>query len=147
MKHRRRILKTTLLTLAVAAVAVPMAQAHPFVDRDSSATAPQIRALELRSQGMNALYSTAPAIHALQVRSEALNRANGLGAYQGTDALRIRSQALNHKYGVGATTVATSNDSFNWTEGVFGAAGVFATVLVLSAAIVMTRRRTTPLRA
>ena len=81
------------------------------------------------------------------LRSEALNKANGLGTYQGTAALRVRSVALNEHYGVG-TSIASSGSSFDWNQGIAGAAGVFAMVLVLAAAIVITRRRGgTPLGA
>lgn len=149
MKHRRRIFITaTLLGLALAALAAPIAQAHPFIDHStSSAVAPQIRALKLRSEGMNAAYGTTQAIRALTLRSEALNKANGLGISQGVAALRVRSEALNQQYGAG-TTVSASGDGFNWSEGAYGAAGVFATVLILASAIVLTRRqRSTPLNA
>jgi len=143
---RSRILKTTVLGLVVAAVAVPVAQAHPWIEVGTS-TSPQIHALALRSQGMNQLYGKSQAIRALTLRSEALNKANGLGTYQGTAALRVRSVALNEHYGVG-TSIASSGSSFDWNQGIAGAAGVFAMVLVLAAAIVITRRRGgTPLGA
>src|SRR4051812_45840148 len=90
MKQRRRIFTSTLLGLAVFAIAAPAALGHPFIDRSTSSVSPQIRALQLRSEGMNQQYGTATAIRALQLRSEALNKANGLGVYQGTDALSIR---------------------------------------------------------
>src|SRR3954471_4620780 len=168
MKQRRRIFTSTPLGLAVFAIAAPAALGHPFIDRSTSSVSPQIRALQLRSEGMNRQYGTATAIgalqlrsegmnrqygtataiRALQLRSEALNKANGLGVYQGTDALSIRSEALNQQYGVGSTVAASSSDSFNWTEGIAGAAGIFASVLVLAGAIAVTRRqRTTPLGA
>jgi hypothetical protein len=148
MKQRSRIFTGTLLGLAVFAIAAPAALGHPFIDRSTSSVSPQIRALQLRSEGMNRQYGTATAIRALQLRSEALNKANGLGVYQGTDALQVRSEALNQQYGVGSTVAASSSDSFNWTEGIAGAAGIFASVLVLAGAIAVTRRqRTTPLGA
>ena len=148
MKQRRRFLISTVLALAVFAIAAPVAQAHPFVDHATSATSPQLRALHLRSEGMNQLYGTSQAIRALHLRSQALNQAYGLGVYQGANALRLRSEALNQKYGAGGGTVAASHDSFNWSEGIAGAAGVFATVLVLAGAIAVTRRqRTTALGA
>ena len=60
MKSRNRLLKATLLGLTALAIAAPAAQAMPLIGASSAVTTPpQIRALALRSQGMNALYGPA----------------------------------------------------------------------------------------
>jgi hypothetical protein len=62
MKSRRKkFLKGVVLAFAVAAVAAPVAQAREFVGTATSSAASayapqQLRALELRSQGMDARY-------------------------------------------------------------------------------------------
>jgi hypothetical protein len=124
MKSRSRILQITLLALAALAIAAPAAQAMPLIGASAAvATPPQIRALALRSEGMNQLYSPSQAIRAIELRSQALNQAYGLGT-AATDSVRV----------------STTKDGFNWTDGALGAAGVFGAVLVLAVAILVTRR-------
>ena len=58
-------------------------------------------------------------------------------------ALQVRSQALNEKFGLGdsATAPAKVTGGFDLQEGLIGSAALFATILVIGAAIIVTERR------
>src|SRR5690242_15628139 len=130
MKSRRkRFLKGVVLAFAVAAFAAPVAQAREFVNSSTSSAASaytpqQLRALELRSQGMNVLYGSASSAYAPQQLR----------------ALELRSEGMNARYGLISNTAGSvtstqspvlvaSSGGFSWGDAFVGAAAVFATGL------------------
>jgi hypothetical protein len=114
--RRKRILRGAVLALAVAAFAVPTAQAKPGPLKlgpntaiESSAYSPQqLHALQLWSQGMNERY----------------------GVSHRTTTVSSSSAPL----------LVSSSDGFNWGDAFIGAALTLATAIVLFVAAVASRR-------
>jgi hypothetical protein len=142
MKSRRkRFLKGVVLAFAVAAFAAPVAQAREYVSTSTSSatsgyTPQQLRALELRSAGMNAIYGSASSTYSPQALR----------------ALELRSQGMDARYGLASNTAGSvkttqspvlvaSSGGFSWGDAFVGAAATFATGLVVLFAIATTRRR------
>ena len=151
-RHANTILLTAILATAASLVFASTAQAKPtpsFTPTFGS-NATYMNALQLRSEGLNEKYA-APT-NALLLRSEAMNAKYGLGNFATTrnvgylrarhvraDALALYGQANLQKP---ATTVATqASGGFDVREGLIGGAALFATILVVGAAIVLTERR------
>jgi hypothetical protein len=135
MKRRpKRLFKAAVLAFAIAAVTASTAQAKPIpAPAASSYTPQQLRALDVRSQGMNQRYLPAASLYAPQQLK----------------ALQLRSEGMNQRYistaatvqPSTATTVASTNDGFNWGDAFVGAAATFGMAIVLVAAFTAVRRR------
>jgi hypothetical protein len=101
--------------------------------------APELRALEVRGQAMNAKYNV-DALNALQTRGDALNRRYHLGVYAKSAqtgnaaalrALAIRGQTMNERYHLGSyAVVRPSSNGFDWVDATVGGAVVFGLVLI-----------------
>ena len=128
--------------LAVGMILTGIAQA--------GSNAPALRALEIRSQALNAKYNV-DALNALRVRSDALNRKYHLGAYAtpapaagiaaATRALELRGQAMNQRYHLGSyVVVRQSSSGFDWVDASVGGAAVFGLFLIGGGVAVGARR-------
>jgi hypothetical protein len=146
-RRRKRIFKGVVLAFAVAAFAVPTAQAR-FVSNSatdstasgaaSSYTAQQLRALDLRSQGMNERYASAVRLTPQQL-SEQLR-------FQGVDKRHgLIGQKTSSVQSSTAHVLVASSSSFNWGDAFVGAAATLATALVLVVGFTAIKRREQPL--
>jgi hypothetical protein len=179
-RRRKRIFRGVALAFAVAAFAAQTAQARPLSKWDfnrattpavASYTAPQLRALELRSQGMNERYiSAVPALTAQQLEQElrfqGVDKQHGLigrttSSTQSSSLTgqqlqeELRFQGVDKRNGlIGQTessvqssstpTVASSSDGISWGDAFAGAGAVVATAIVLLAGFTVIRRREHP---
>jgi hypothetical protein len=182
-RRRKRIFRGVALAFAVAAFAAQTAQARPLSKWDferaatpaaASYTAPQLRALELRSQGMNERYISAvpatPALTAQQLEQElqfqGVDKQHGLigrttSSTQSSSLTgqqlqqELRFQGVDKRNGlIGQTessvqssstpTVASSSDGISWGDAFAGAGAVVATAIVLLAGFMVLRRRGHP---
>jgi hypothetical protein len=108
-----------------------------------------VRALEIRSEGLNIAYGLgetaeagAEAVGALAIRSQAMNERYGVTGGSGAEAvgaLAIRSQAMNDRYGAG-TTVG-SRTGFDWADAGVGITVALGAVLMAAAGIFVLRRQ------
>jgi hypothetical protein len=172
MKHRRKkILKSMTLAFAVAVVAAPVAGARPYLSgynasaqqaRDalnqigssSTSYSPQaLRALELRSEGMNQRYT--------QV---ALNRPDDRAGVRGPISEAVVPDAFSRevtKVSSGSAAishaddragargpgfvrtpvlVSAQGDGFSWSDAGIGAGTALASALILLGSVAVTRR-------
>jgi hypothetical protein len=115
----------------------------------AGSTAPDLRALQIRSQAMNDKYDV-DALNALEIRSDALNQRYQLGTYAGSAhaddaaavrALQVRGRAMNREYRLGTYAVVRQpSNGFDWTDATIGGAVVFGLVLVGGGLAVGARR-------
>lgn len=133
-QHSNTIILTAILATVASLVFASTAQAKPTPSFTPS-------------YGSNATY-----MNALQLRSEAMNAKYGLGDFATTrnagylrarhvrpDALAQYGQANLQKPATPAASEATGG--FDVREGLIGGTALFATILVVGAAIVLTERR------
>jgi hypothetical protein len=159
MKQRRkRILKGLALAFATAVVVVPTAGArvHPYVASSSNSTgySPQaLRALELRSEGMNQRYvqfaTTRPDDRAgirgsssEAIIPDAFSREVTKSASESTAIKHADDRAGIRGPGFVPTPVLVSapSNGFDWGDAGIGAGTVLASALVLLGSVAMTRR-------
>src|SRR5436190_22298286 len=121
--RRKRIFRGVALAFAIAAFAVPTAQARPLSKWGTNPTATaaasytpqQLRALHLRSQGMDKRY--------------------GLAARNTVSSVEPS----------GASVLVASSSGFAWGDAFIGAGAAIATAIVLVAGFVVITRREQPL--
>ena len=146
-RRRKKIFRGVALAFAVAASTASTAQAKPVPQSATNPTATsaaasytpqQLRALELRSQGMNERYgSTATPLTRQQLdqqlRFVGVDKQQGLIGRTTTD---VQSSSA-------AVLTSTSSD-FSWGDAFAGAGAVFATAIILVVGFSAMRRREHP---
>jgi hypothetical protein len=147
-QRRKKIFRGVALAFAVAAFAVPTAQARHLSKSDTNPTATsaaagytqqQFRALELRSRGMNDRYGSATASLTPQQLEQQL-RFQGVDKQHGLIGRTTSSVQSSH-----APTLVVPSDGFNWGAAFVGAAATFGTAIILVLAFTAARRREQPL--
>jgi hypothetical protein len=104
----------------------------------ASYTAQQLRALELRSQGMNERYGSAAASLTPQQLAEQLR-------FQGVDKrYGLIGQTGSSGQSASAPVLGSSSDGISWGAAFAGAGAVVATALILLAGFAVMRRREHP---
>jgi ABC-type dipeptide/oligopeptide/nickel transport system permease component len=143
--RRKKIFRGVALAFAVAAFTASAAQAKPIAGSETSPTAtsaaasytPQpLRALELRSQGMNERYGLAtPRLTQQQLdqqlRFVGVDKQHGLIGRTTTAVQSSTAQPV----------LASTSSNFSWGDAFAGAGAVFATAIILVVGFMAIRRR------
>lgn len=147
-RRRKKIFRSVAFAFAVAAFTASAAQAKPVstaVSEQSASSAAasytpqQMRALELRSQGMNVRYGTTAVSSTPQQLQEQLR-------FQGVDKQRgLIGKTTTSEPSSSTPVLASSSNGFSWGDGFAGAGAVVATAIILVAGVMSTRRRAEPL--
>jgi hypothetical protein len=143
--RRRRIFKGLALAFAIAAFTASTAQAKPIPASAASQYAPQqLRALELRSAGMNQRYVSTASASTPKLTPDQLRAL--VTRFQGTNVgFGLTGSTVSHVQSSNTPAVVSTSNGFDWGDAFVGAAATFGTVIVLIAAFTGLRRRTQPL--
>src|SRR5207247_5711876 len=152
-RRRKKIIRGVALAFAIAGFAVPTAQARPLTkwgtnpiatSAASSYTAQQLRALELRSRGMNERYGSAASSLTRQQLADEL-RFQGVDKRHGLIGRTTSSVQSSSAPTLVAASGGVASGSFDWGDALVGAAATLATAIVIVIGFTAIKRREQPL--
>ena len=145
--RRKRIFRGVALAFAIAAFTAATAQAKPISGSETSPTATsaaasyspqQLRALEVRSQGMDERYAST-ATRLTQQQLDQQLRFVGVDKQQG-----LIGRTTSSVQSSSTPALASTSNDFSWGNAFAGAAAVFATAIILVVGFTAMRRREHP---